>query len=179
MKKILAFAAIAAFVVACDSSSGGGSSGTKDQWGNCVGTEGQTCTGIDEYNNCVTSKCGTEVNDVLAKCATLISCTQACKCDSAYQTCQQACATKIDAACQTSFTAAGTCVQANCMDKLPKCTTGGGGGSNCDAAKSCCTQLLSQPGGEAYKAYCDNIGAMGDENCKTWLDGVKQGGLCN
>ncbi|MBM4397603.1 MAG: hypothetical protein FJ087_18185 [Deltaproteobacteria bacterium] len=186
MSRILAIGFAAAFLfAACGSddggSSGGTAGGTRDKYGACYGTTGQECTGIDEYQDCVISKCDTELKDMLGasyasgtfagKCGEMVNFLVKCACgDTA---CEQACAAKMDADCQTAAGAVSTCAQNNC--KLPTCgTPGGGGGSGCSGLKSCCNSMPAQ----AKDACLQAAGMMGEDACNQTLEQYEKAGVC-
>lgn len=154
----------------------------KDEFGNCYGTAGQECTGIDEYTTCVLGACDAEYQDCFGadymngnwggKCGDYIVCNIDCDCgDTA---CNTACLTNSTQDCQDCLQSIATCVLGSGCN-YPVCKDPNNqGGANCDALQVCCDKLM-----DAMKPACQQAVDLGDDNvCKQNLDSWTMGGLC-
>ncbi|HEX7599730.1 MAG TPA: hypothetical protein VF518_16050 [Polyangia bacterium] len=130
--------------VACGGSSNKNSNGRDSKTGMCSAVAGQTCTGVDAYDSCVTTACDAEAKAALGSgyasgsysgpCADYMKCVLACPCDATATSCQTNCYSKVtsNAACMTPAIALSTCIDsAACAE--PVCSggtsTGTGGGT--------------------------------------------------
>lgn len=179
-------------MVACGSDDGGGG-GTRDQFGQCAGTEGQTCTGIEEYNKCIVEKCDAELKAAFGEnyssgtfdgpCGKVVDCFNACPCDANYKTCQNKCISDYmsNSACQSALMAAGNCA-GNSGCPLPKCESsgggGGGGGEKCEQLRACCDEAVKKA--PTMETACTAYKQLNDETqCQAVIDNVmKPAGFC-
>lgn len=113
MKK-LAVLLIALFVSACgggDDSTTVADSSVKAADGTCIGTTGQTCTGIEDYDACMQENCGTEWSALQSSCSALVNCQKKCPCDDNNEQCVENCAqTSVSASCLEASMSFGFCM---------------------------------------------------------------------
>lgn len=174
----------------CEEDSGGSNTftgGQRDEYGNCWGSSGQQCTGVEEFSACVMEKCDKEMQDVFGpnyknkdftggKCSELIKCQLACNCGDT--TCEQGCLTKMTSDCQSASLAF-----AQCMDtsgcKKPECGVPNAGDDACKQLENCCNQMQAMlkdaclSGLESYKSQPNS-----EASCSTALDGYKKSKMC-
>lgn len=200
-------AAIVFGLMACGG--GSGSSGTSpsgrtgSNGGQCpASSKGQTCTGEDAYNNCLTSACGTQVKACFGNnyakgdftgsvCADWMNCQMKCPCDATASTCEGACATQYlmtaaGTTCLSCVTQLGTCVQAATSCKQPVCTTTNPGvdaggtstGGGCAGASACCDALAALGGATVVQQCKTALAGQTDAVCDQVVTSYKQAGLC-
>jgi hypothetical protein len=117
------FVALPAFFLACSSNSSSTAS-NRGKLGTCYGQTGQTCTGVDTYENCLIAACGTQFNTCFGSdfsggtCAAFLKCEGGCNCGDS--SCFAGCVGSASSDCKSCLIAAGTCEQgAHCT--MPSC----------------------------------------------------------
>lgn len=112
-------------LVACGGGGGGERSGytagERDEYGNCYGEPGQTCTGYSEYESCVKTNCGSLLSKARSDCAQVIDCFKGCECSDI--SCEQQCLmSNVTPECSQSDSQLISCMQsAGC--KEPECSS--------------------------------------------------------
>jgi hypothetical protein len=107
----LAGSAALAVVVACSSSSNGGSG----NYPTCQGNTMTTGSNSTACSSCVQSHCGSQISSVESSCSAFLSCFSGCMCSDL--NCISGCASKIDSTCQNAESPLTTCQNQNCMSQ--------------------------------------------------------------
>jgi hypothetical protein len=165
--------------------------------GQCPGsTSGQTCTGEQAYNDCLTKACGAQAKTCFGNnyikgdftggaCSGLITCLMACPCDATGDACMAQCGMTYmtDATCASCTTTLQACTTtAGCVE--PVCTTTGTNtstststtGANCTALQACCATLATAEATACQAALAQAAGV--DTTCASVLAGFKAASLC-
>jgi hypothetical protein len=181
-------------LVACSSDSNPTGS-NRGKLGACYGSSGQTCTGIDAYESCEISHCGTQLQACFGKnfqsgdtsggsCAAFFNCEAACACGDT--SCVAGCIGAASADCKSCLQTAGTCeTNAGCTQPMCSGGTADAGSSGSPDAKtsaSSCADLTTCCGmvPSAQQAACNAIAGSGMQSiCAQSLQDFQKLGYCH
>jgi hypothetical protein len=186
MRTIAMILSVSWMVVGCGDSGSSNNPSGRGNFGECFGSSGQTCTGVDTFETCVESHCDSQAQACFGSgyksgnfggsCGGFIGCTTKCACGDT--TCQSGCLAQLTSDCTSCSQTFSSCeMSSGCAQ--PVCTGGstpdapvfvfpdapqgphadappGGGGADAPPTGTECTMLA---------ACCPNLPAQEQPTC--------------